>query len=564
MVTLKFADEHNQVAYLQKSNDKRGPVFHQIVDFLNTTHIRYSLTMNPTIFVSHIKQFWNTVESITIEQGDIHESVEALRATVDGVTIDVTESSLRRILQLDDLNGIITLPNSYIFNHIALMGYDTSEQKVTFKKGCFCPHWRFLIHTLLHCLSPKKTSYEQFGSTMAYPLVCLVSDRTFNFSKFIFNNMKGNVKSSYKFLMYPRFVQAVLNEFQLQNQNRIYETPCLKPKVFQNMCKASDLWNGVIHPLLPNMLAKISQVQGEDATIPVVSHHTPTITVPQIQYTPAVSHTYERRQKQPTPSMTTLHVAEPFGLGTSSGGSRLIPSPTRDEPESMPYDSPLPTGHIVGSVEGSVTLTELMELCTKLTKQVQTLEKDLVQTKEQHATELNLLKDEIQKLQNEVENLKKKRHVHVVVSSPSSSPHDALSAGSSHGLGISSKQGRKLDEEIKGRSTNFEDMLTELSDSDNAQAKDDVAETEGRKLDIEDMIVDTEDVLGTAQPISTEGRKLDIEDMIVDTEDVLGTAQPISTEAKHVTTDPIVSTVSSSNMFKYLIGSHNWFLRAPN
>lgn len=112
MAILNFADEHNQVAYLQKWNEKSGPVFHQIVDYLNTTHITYALTVNPTIFVSHIKQFWNTVESITLEQGDTHETVEALRATVDGVTIDVTESSLRRVLQLDDLNGIITLPNS--------------------------------------------------------------------------------------------------------------------------------------------------------------------------------------------------------------------------------------------------------------------------------------------------------------------------------------------------------------------------------------------------------------------------------------------------------------------
>jgi hypothetical protein len=507
MVTLKFADEHNQVAYLQKSNEKSGPAFHQIVDFLNTTHIRYSLTINPTIYVSHIKQFWNTVESITLEQGDTHESVEALRATVDGVIIDVTESSLRRVLQLDDLNGIITLPNSEIFKHIASMGYDTSEQKVTFRKGCFCPHWRFFIHTLLHCLSPKKTSYEQFASTMAYPLVCLATDRTFNFSRFIFNNMKGNVKSQYKFLMYPRFVQAVLNEFQLQPHNRIYEPSCLKPKVFQNMSKASDLWNGEVHPLFPEMLAKIAQVQGEDATIPVVSHHTPTISVPQIQHTPAVTHTYERRQKQPTPSMTTLHVAEPYGLGTSSGGSRLFPSSTREESESMPYDSPLPTGNTDGSVEGSVTLPELMELCTKLVKQVQTLEKDLAQTKEQHATELNQLKAEIQKLQNEVENLKQKRHVQVVVSSPST-PHDTLSAGSSYGLGISSKQGRKTNAEFKGRSTNFEEVFAELNDSDNAQAKDDVAETEGRKLDFEDMDADTgfhfDDVVVTAQPISTE------------------------------------------------------------
>lgn len=288
------------------------------------------------------------------------------------------------------------------------------------------------------------------------------------------------------------------------------------------MCKASDLWNGVTHPLLPNMLAKISQILGEDATIPVVSHHTPTISVPQIQHTPAVTHTYERRLKQPPPSMTTLHVAESYGLGTSSGGSRLFPSPTREDPESMPYDSPLPTGNTVGSVEGSVTLSELMELCIKLTNQVQALEKDLAQTKEQHATELNLLKDEILKLQNEVENLKKQRNVQVVVSSPSLSPHDALSASSSYGLGISSKQGRKTDAEVKGRCTNFEEVFAELNDSDNDQAKDDVAEIEGRKLDIEDMVVDTG----------------------FTSEDVLGTAQPISTEAQHVTTDPVISTVS--------------------
>lgn len=158
MAILNFAEEHNQVAYLQKSNEKSGPVFHQIVDFLNTTHIRYALNVNPTIYVSHIKQFWNTVVSITIEQEDTHESVEAIRATVDGVTIDVTESSLRRILQLDYLNGIITLPNSDIHKHLATMGYDTSVKKVSFRKGCFCPHWRFFIHTLLHYLSPKKTS----------------------------------------------------------------------------------------------------------------------------------------------------------------------------------------------------------------------------------------------------------------------------------------------------------------------------------------------------------------------------------------------------------------------
>ena len=45
---MEFVDEHNQVAYLEKSNVKSGPVFHQIVDFLNASSIRYALTLNPT------------------------------------------------------------------------------------------------------------------------------------------------------------------------------------------------------------------------------------------------------------------------------------------------------------------------------------------------------------------------------------------------------------------------------------------------------------------------------------------------------------------------------------
>ena len=94
-------------------------------------------------------------------------------------------------------------------------------------------------------------------------------------------------------------------------------------------------------------------------------------------------------------------------------------------------------------------------------------------------------------MQNEVENLKKKRHVQVVVSSPSS-PHNALSAGSSYGLGISSKQGRKTDAEIKGRSTNFEEVFAELNDSENAQAKNDDAEIKGRKLDFDDIDIDAD------------------------------------------------------------------------
>jgi hypothetical protein len=291
---------------------------------------------------------------------------------------------------------------------------------------------------------------------MAYPLVCLATDRTFNFSKLIFNSMKGNVMSPYKFFMYPRFVQAVLNEFPLQPHKRVYKTPCLKPKVFQNMNKASDGWNGEFKPLFPEMLAKITQVQGEGAAIPVVPQHTPTITVPPIHYTPQVAHTYERRQKQRPPPIITLHNSEPFGIGTSSGGYRLQSIPTREESEPMPYDSPLPTGNTVGSVEGSEQQIELMELCTRLVKQVNSLEKDLAQTKKQHAKDFNSLTAEIKSLKEEVQGLKKQRYAKIVISSPSS-PHDGDSKDFSEDFGNSQKHGRRTDAETKGRRIDIED-----------------------------------------------------------------------------------------------------------
>ena len=85
--------------------------------------------------------------------------------------------------------------------------------------------------------------------------------------------------------MYPRFIQTVLNEYELLPHNRIYKAPCLKPKVFQNMNKASEGYNGVVRALFPQMLVVIAQARGEGVAIPVAPQHTPTITVPSISYT---------------------------------------------------------------------------------------------------------------------------------------------------------------------------------------------------------------------------------------------------------------------------------------
>ncbi|GJX16506.1 hypothetical protein Tco_0217338 [Tanacetum coccineum] len=81
-----------------------------------------------------------------------------LHALVDGKKIIVTESSVRRDLQLADEEGVDCLPNSTIFEQLTLLG-------------------------------PKTTAWNEFSSTMASAIICLATNQKFNFSKFMVVNV---------------------------------------------------------------------------------------------------------------------------------------------------------------------------------------------------------------------------------------------------------------------------------------------------------------------------------------------------------------------------------------
>ncbi|GJX81282.1 hypothetical protein Tco_0329431 [Tanacetum coccineum] len=94
MVDLTSADSHNMVAYLEKLEDNAD--FAEIVDFLNASPIMYALIVSPTVYVSYIEQFWSTAKAKTIN------NETQIRAKVDGKTIVITESSVKRDLHFDD------------------------------------------------------------------------------------------------------------------------------------------------------------------------------------------------------------------------------------------------------------------------------------------------------------------------------------------------------------------------------------------------------------------------------------------------------------------------------
>ncbi|GJY42733.1 hypothetical protein Tco_0430946 [Tanacetum coccineum] len=396
MATLEFCDKHNMVAYLEKPEGSAE--FHQIIDFLTTSHIHYALTENPTIYASFIKQFWTTATASTNVNGEVE-----LTASIDGQAKTITEASLRRHLKLEDNGGITSLPNTEIFEQLALIGYATDSDKLTFQKGNFSPQWRFFIHTILHCLSPKKTSWEQFSSNIATAIICLATNKTFNFSKFIFDAMVKNLDNPHKFLMYPRFIQICLNKQRrlLQPHTRTYTTPVLTQKVFSNMKRVTKGYSGEDIPLFASMITS-----SETSPSRITS----------------------------SPSLSPQHT--PFTALSTSQPSNIYTIPVTEEAASMPHESPLQSVHSLGRDEGSLSLHELTVLCTNLSNKVTSLEAELAQTKQTYGTALTKLIKKVKKLEQTMKTSQSRRRTRVVLSDEEEVSEDP------------SKQGRSLIEEL--------------------------------------------------------------------------------------------------------------------
>nr|GFA38321.1 hypothetical protein [Tanacetum cinerariifolium] len=227
-----FVDTQNVVAILEKSDAAEG--FEQIIDFLSGSYIYYALTMNPHIYISCIKQFWNTA---SVKRSD---DVTRLQALVDRKKIVISEDVIHEILQLDDAEGVVCLPNEDIFAGLAQMGCEKPSTKLTFYKAFFSSQWKFLIHTLLQSLSTKRTSWNEFSMAMASTVICLskVGDLSTHTTRFI--------------------------------------SPALTQKVFANMRRAGKGFSGVETHLFEGMLAARQlteegiakeQVQADDAAV---------------------------------------------------------------------------------------------------------------------------------------------------------------------------------------------------------------------------------------------------------------------------------------------------------
>ncbi|GJW68189.1 hypothetical protein Tco_0122613 [Tanacetum coccineum] len=349
MSTPKFAETHNLVAFLEKPKESNG--FEEIIDFINASSVQYALT---------------------------------IQALVDKKKVIISETSIRSDLKLDDADGTDCLPTTTVFAELERMGYENLTQKLTFYKAYFSSQWKFLIHTILQCLSAKTTSWNEFSITMASAIICLATNQKFNLSKYIFDNMVKNLDGGIKFLMYPRFVQVFL-EKQVEGMSKhkgVYVTPSYTKKVFANMKRPCKAFSGRVTPLFSTMMVQATEDIGRK----------------------------QRKDSGPTEPVTDeAHVSTPS------------------------YDPPQ-------SGEDSMQLFELMNLCTSLQDKVLDLEK----AKTAQAKEITSLKKRVKQLEKRRKSrpsgLRRLRKV------GSSSMVESSNDASLGAQEDASKQGRKIED----------------------------------------------------------------------------------------------------------------------
>ncbi|GKF16073.1 hypothetical protein Tco_0060991, partial [Tanacetum coccineum] len=104
------------VSFLDKPTESDG--FEQIVDFLNVYPIKYTLTVNPTIYTACIEQFWATAKVKNIN-GEVQ-----IQALVDKKKVIITETSIRSDLQLEDVEVLRLLLGT---NLVALWPFDPTQ-----------------------------------------------------------------------------------------------------------------------------------------------------------------------------------------------------------------------------------------------------------------------------------------------------------------------------------------------------------------------------------------------------------------------------------------------------
>nr|GEW02108.1 ribonuclease H-like domain, reverse transcriptase, RNA-dependent DNA polymerase [Tanacetum cinerariifolium] len=248
------------------------------------------------------------------EDVDVHTYKSMIvdeKVGIEVCAVDLKVTTVRLIVTTVSSKFLLfdCLPNEEILTKLLRMGYEKPSTKLTFYNAFFSPPWKFLIHTILQCMTAKRTSWNEFSFSMASAVICLSTVRKFIFSKYVFDSLVRNVDSSTKFYIYLRFLQLMIRS---QGRKGIFkvETPLFEGMIVAQ--QADDVANEgaagvdvdvvpVVEPSIPSP-TPTTQPPPPSQELPSTSQVIPTLPSSPIAQPPSP-------QQQP-PSSQPLHDAE--------------------------------------------------------------------------------------------------------------------------------------------------------------------------------------------------------------------------------------------------------------
>ncbi|GJU21720.1 retrovirus-related pol polyprotein from transposon TNT 1-94 [Tanacetum coccineum] len=165
---------------------------------------------------------------------------------LDTILGDV-DAQTRSDLHLEDAEGTDYLPTTTIFEELAKMG-----------------------------LRAKSTAWNEFSSTMAFLIICLATNKKFNLSKYIFDDILED----------------------MSHHKKVYVNPFYTKKIFANMKRAGKDFSRRITPLFDTMMVQASEEMGEDSDHLSDSNQIPIVDQPSTSSQPKQKQKSKRKQRQ--------------------------------------------------------------------------------------------------------------------------------------------------------------------------------------------------------------------------------------------------------------------------
>ncbi|KAM0024033.1 hypothetical protein Hdeb2414_s0022g00611041 [Helianthus debilis subsp. tardiflorus] len=186
--------------------------FKYMVTFLKECRIAKALSDKTKVCESQVRMFWKSVRYEESEK-TIYSAIQKKDKNDKDVDIEVkfTVVDIRRVLDLRDSDDDpIIVPERLCKGLRFRMGF-SAHVNDKYPKSKFCRPYKFLVRCVVHALLHRKGAYDEMSDCIMNIITCLVLNRPYDISQVLFDHMIDNIKGE-KYIMYPRFIQMLLND----------------------------------------------------------------------------------------------------------------------------------------------------------------------------------------------------------------------------------------------------------------------------------------------------------------------------------------------------------------